>query len=931
MKLTLKDLLIILTLPVALGMGVSACQPEEKISYNEQIRPIFNKNCLLCHGGIRQLEGFSLLFPEDAFSPTESGKLAIVPGDHKKSELYKRLVHPDPEERMPQEGHALSEEEINLIAQWIDQGAEWEDHWAYVPPTEEEIPDVNSDWVLNEIDNFILDRLEEEVLQPAEEASSATLARRVSLDLTGLPPDADELENFVQNPTEDAYQVLIDQLLASPHFGERWAAMWLDLARYADSDGYEKDNHRNIWRYRDWVINAFNRDMPFDQFTIEQLAGDLLPNPSRDQLIATAFHRNSMTNKEGGTLDEEFRVASVIDRVNTTFEVWQSASIGCVQCHSHPYDPIRHKEFYQVFAYLNNTQDADLALDKPNLPNWKEEDAVRIRELIGYISELDPKAQIAEDAMLEEQIRQALFPRLIPESCDDFQDIILLADGRASNNVLNLSAGLDEPLYLKFSNINLDGLTHITYDFLSKGEAGRIAVRLDNKDGKVIQQVDFPVTAQRTKVLIRGDAADGWTETYKREKYDFKPQSGIHDLVFELINTTAKAPDGVVDLREIELHYNGREMLPELQEYKDELTELRAKADLTPIMKKKTNGFERKTNVFDRGNWMVHGEEVQPAIPQSWGGEEIEPNRLAFATWLVSPENPLTARVIVNRIWEQIFGTGIILTTEDFGTQGEPPTHPELLDHLARRLMDSHQWSLKDLLREIVSSAAYRQSSKLTAEKLEKDPYNRLLSRGPRFRLSSEQIRDQALAVSGLLNRTIGGESVMPHQPEGVWQVVYNEQKWETKPDQGHRRGIYTYWKRTTPYPSMVTFDSPSREFCVSRRIRTNTPLQALVMLNDPVYLEAAYALAERMEQAGEDVQSGIKAGYYWAMSHNPDDLTLKSLEDLYERASYEIEADKMKFTPASLKYGSDDHSDNYPMTVVANAILNLDGFLMKE
>ncbi len=350
------------------SISLISCQDEQKISFNQQIRPILNDNCLVCHGGVRQLGGFSLLFPETAFGATESGKPAIVPGSHSKSELYKRLMHHDPEERMPQEAPPLNQQEIALIAQWIDQGAQWEDHWAYIAPQPAPLPQQTSSWVNSNIDLFILQELIKMALEPTDQADPATLARRVSLDLTGLPPKPELLQEFLKESSPESYERLVDSLLASPHYGEKWAAMWLDLARYADSNGYEADYHRDIWRYRDWVIQAFNHDMSFDQFTIEQLAGDLLPNPTREQLIATAYNRNTMNNSEGGTIDEEFRVASVLDRLNTTFEVWQSTSIGCVQCHSHPYDPFKHEEYYQLMAFFNNTQDADLNSLAPTLP-----------------------------------------------------------------------------------------------------------------------------------------------------------------------------------------------------------------------------------------------------------------------------------------------------------------------------------------------------------------------------------------------------------------------------------------------------------------------------------------------------------------------------------------------------------------------------------
>ncbi len=904
---------------LVLVLTIFSCQEEQHISFNQQIRPILNDNCLVCHGGVRQLGGFSLLFPEMAFGTTESGKRAIVPGSHKNSELYKRLVHQDPDERMPQEAPALDQQEIALIAQWIDQGAPWEDHWAYVVPQAVAIPQETSSWVNGNIDLFVLQQLTKMDLVPADQADPATLARRVSLDLTGLPPNPELLQDFLSETSTESYERLVDSLLASPHYGERWAAMWLDLARYADSNGYEADYHRDIWRYRDWVIQAFNQDMPFDQFTIEQLAGDLLPNPTWEQLIATAYNRNTMNNSEGGTIDEEFRVASVLDRLNTTFEVWQSTSIGCVQCHSHPYDPFKQKEYYQLMAFFNNTQDADLNSLAPTLPTWKPKDAGKIKEIIDYIQQLDAAPEIKENQHLAEQIRQALFPKLIPQWCDDFRNVVLYDNGSVSNFVYNYSDGLNKKYFFQFNDIPLEGLEAIRYNFATKGTDASIKVFAGSLDGPVINQVDFPMTSKQ---------GHSEQQVFTEAVYPVTPQAGIHHLIFELINTTAKAPDGLVTIKEIQLIYKDG-FDPQLEDYQDQLQELRQKADLTPVMKKKIPGFTRTTQVFDRGSWLALKDTVFPELPKTLEPEngQIGGDRLAFAQWLVSQENPLTARVIVNRLWEQLFGTGIVLTIEDFGTQAAAATHPKLLDYLALRFMNDHQWSVKDLLKEIVLSASYRQSSQVTRKKLELDPYNRMLSRGPRFRLSAEQIRDQALAVSGLLDRTIGGKSVMPPQPEGIWQVIYNDQKWETDDQDRHRRGLYTYWKRTSPYPSMMSFDSPSREFCVSRRIRTNTPLQALVTMNDPVFLEAAQALAEIMKSGEADINESISRGYYLALMHEPTPETLSVLGNLYQESVQSASSFKIRTVLSK----EDAREPLEPMAVVANAILNLDGFLMKE
>lgn len=913
---------ILLLVSITALMLIYSCNSDtQKISYNQHIRPILNENCLACHGGIKQSGDFSLLFEEDVYQPTESGKPPIVPGNRQKSELYQRIIDHDPEYRMPQETDPLTADQIELIGKWIDQGAKWETHWAFIPPDTPEIPENSSDWGNNPIDAFVLEKLDESGLRPQAEAAREVLVRRLSLDLIGLPPTTKEVDQFMNDASPDAYEKLVDRLLDSPHYGEKWAALWLDLARYADSKGYEKDPPRNIWRFRDWVIDAFNQDMHFDQFTIEQLAGDLLDQPTPQQLIATAFNRNSMTNTEGGTEDEEFRVAAVIDRVNTTFEVWQSLTIGCVQCHDHPYDPIRQNEYYQAYAFFNNSQDSDLNLDLPLFEHYSQDDREEIIQLLDQIgARKDQKYQT--DALLTNQIKQALFPILLPEYVDEFHNVIIYGDGLMSNWSNNVNTQKDKDYYFQFSQIDVTGLEGITMEFSSGGADVQIRVYLDSVEEPPFMKFDIPFTGG-----LRGAEFQGKNTMWKRTWEAEQPLTGKHDLIFEMVNTTGNAPDGIAMIKMIQLEYeNDKYQNRELTSLQRQLLERRKKSDRTPVMKDR-QAFLRTTHVLERGNYLVPGAQVNLGVPSSlpeFTGD-YENNRLGLAKWMVGDQNPLTARVLVNRLWEQLFGTGIIETAEDFGTQGATPSHRELLDYLARQAIDVHGWSVKGILKQIVMSATYRQSSKVTAERLEIDPYNRLLSRGPRFRLSAEQIRDQSLAVSGLLDRAIGGKSVMPPQPEGIWNVVYSNHKWETKPEDKYRRGIYTFWRRTTPYPSMVSFDSPSREFCVSRRIRTNTPLQALITLNDPVYLETSKAFAERMSKAAPgNVEDAIKAGYKMALSKAPDDEVIDVLMRLYDDANMEIKGELV-----SVEEYPDMEMD--AMTIVANAIINLDEFVTKE
>ncbi|MXZ05117.1 MAG: DUF1553 domain-containing protein [Rhodothermaceae bacterium] len=801
------------------------CGRAPEISFNEQVRPILNERCVNCHGGIRRQADLSLLFRHEALAAAESGERAIVPLKPGESELLRRVSHADPKHRMPQDDDPLTPEQIEILRTWIEEGAQWEDHWAYVTPERPALPDVSDPaWPREPLDYFILSRLDREELSPSPEAECPVLVRRVTLDLIGLPPKPEDVRQVCVDG--GSYENYVDSLLASPAYGERWAAMWLDLARYADSKGYEKDIGRTIWRYRDWVIQAFNDDLPFDQFTIEQLAGDLLPNATESQRIATAFNRNTMTNTEGGTDDEEFRVAAVIDRVNTTWEVWQGTSFACVQCHGHPYDPFTHEEYYEFFAFFNNSADRDLDSEYPTLPLFEEDVSEQGRKLLENIAQLEKDiiARVRSNALAEER--------------------------------REWETTLDQPEII-----------------------GRVRLMLQNEVKRVVA----------TPEEQRGDG-QRWT----------------------LDHIYASVSDD-----------------PELERLRSEKAEkergLRAlNAVHTPIMQELP--FQRRTHVFERGSFLLKGEQVEPDTPDALPPmlEDAPRNRLGMAQWLVTRDNPLTARVTVNRFWEQLFGIGLIESLEDFGTQGLERSHPDLLDYLAVSFMEDHSWSVKSLLRSVVASSTYRQSSRVTDELVAKDPRNRLLARGARFRLSAEQIRDQALYVSGLLSPTMYGPSVMPPQPEGLWNNPYDARRWQTS--QGgdrYRRGIYTYWRRTVPYPSMTTFDSPSREFCVSRRIRTNTPLQALVSLNDPVFFEAAQALAQRMLNS----ETPLEAGYIYAMGVAPDQETLNTLEPLYHDAiAYytERESDAITLT------GDQRSAELAALIVVANAILNLDQFIMK-
>ena len=919
---------VFLLLLLAATVYFVLAEEEQKIDFNADIRPILNKKCITCHGGVKRSGGFSLLFRTEALSPNESGHPAIVPGDVAASEMLRRINHPDPEERMPPESPPLPQAEIDLLTEWIEQGARWEDHWAYVKPEPIEPPMISIDsvdtgWKTNGIDRFVLRTLEENGMLPSEAAERATLLRRVSLDLTGLPPTPEEVRAFREDNSPEAYEKQVDRLLASPRYGERWAAMWMDLARYADSKGYEKDGHRSVWQYRDWLIRAFNDDMPFDQFTVEQLAGDLLPNPTDEQRIATAFHRNTMNNDEGGTDDEEFRVAAVIDRVNTTWDVWQATTMACVQCHSHPYDPIRHKEYYQFMAFFNNTADADVPSESPTLKTYTEEDQSALEDIknwvIKHTSSNDDKLAQADDFV---QLIKITEPKLHPASYDSVTNGSL-----QDSKFLNVTNGG----FARIPNVTLRGRNHMFVSYSADRSTGYVEIRRDRVDGQLLG----------TWAVQKNEG--GWN--FETTSVPITPMEGTYDIF--LVFRDKQSDKAVCLIEWVMFHapLPGEDQ-PNYARASKQLFHLMNAPEgttTTPVMSDRPTAYRRATHVFERGNWLVPGEAVEPGVPHAWNGMPpgASPDRLGMARWLVSEDNPLTARVAVNRFWSKLFGIGIVETVEDFGTQGFKPSHPELLDWLAQQFTYEHDWSIKKLLKQMVMSNTYRQRSTVSPELLERDPDNRLMARGPRVRLTAEQVRDQALAVGGLLSDKMYGPSVMPPQPAGLWQVVYSGMEWKTSEgEDSHRRALYTYWRRTSPYPSMMSFDTPSREFCVTRRIDTNTPLQALVMMNDTVYVEAARGLAQRVlgrdsltvEEATDEAsvsitpEEQIKTAYALALMQEISPEKLDALRALHEEA-VRYYAEHPEEVP---KLVGEENAELAALTVVASAIMNLDEFVTK-
>jgi len=933
---------------------------QEKVDFRRQVLPILAGRCFKCHGPDEETVEADLRFDlrEHAIKELDSGETAIVPGKPQASALLARVTADDAYERMPPAGAGdpLSAEQIDVLRRWIAQGAQYARHWSLTPPERAPLPKVAVvSWPAAPLDRFVLARLERENLEPAPPADRATEMRRAWLALTGLPPTPMQVDAYLADTAPGAYGRLVDRALADPAYGERWARVWLDLARYADSAGYAQDPSRTIWRYRDWVIQAINQNLPFDKFTVWQLAGDMLPNPTEEQLLATAFHRNTMTNSEGGTNDEEFRNAAVVDRVNTTMQVWMGMTMGCAQCHTHKYDPITQEEYFRFFAVFNNTEDADRGDERPTFVTYTLEQEQRRQELAEEIARLEKELSAQEKAPTEgkpqprpSQPAGPLRPRFIRVELPGKDKFLSLAEVEVFAGGKNIApqgkATQSSTAYEGPARLAIDGNTNGDYfvakstTHTDKGEnpwwevdlggehaVARIAI-WNRTDGSVGSRLsNFRVVAldaERRPLWVRSVGP---------------PPSPSVELALPAAGDKLSAED-----RRALAAYRGEApadssspLAKRIAALKKELAGI--KGAPTPIMRELPPGRRRKTHVQLRGNFLDTGKQVSAGVPKAFhplpAGQE--PNRLNVARWLVDRRNPLTARVIVNRYWEQLFGVGLVETSEDFGVQGEPPSHPELLDYLAVEFM-KHNWDTKWLLREIVTSQTYRQSSRMTQELIERDPRNRLLARGPRFRLSAEMIRDQALAAAGLLSRKMYGESVRPPRPKlGLRAAFGGSTDWQTSQGEDKfRRGLYTRWRRTTPYPSMMTFDAPSREVCTIRRIRTNTPLQALVTLNDPVYVEAAQALARRtVSRGGMTVESRVSYGFRRCVGRPPTSAETERLASLFQAARAEFEkapadAQSLATDPIGPLPPGADAAELAAWTVVANVMMNLDEFL---
>lgn len=923
--------------------GMPLCADE--VDFNRDIRPIFTKHCTACHGGVKAAGGISFVIRERAMAAGESGERAIVPGSPQQSEILRRIRSKDPDVVMPQPKHGppLSSHEADLIEKWIAQGAEWKNHWAFEPPVDTVHTKIPDDIV--PLDAIVSRKFGPNGVKASPPAPPEEWLRRTSFDLTGMPPDEGMLADFRTDwkaGPRAAKERVVDRLLASPRYGERWASVWLDLARYSDTYGFEKDPHREIWPYRDWVIRAFNQDMPFDRFTIEQLAGDLLPDAGAEQRLATAFHRNTQTNTEGGTDDEEYRVAAVIDRVNTTWTTWQATTFGCAQCHDHPYDPITQKEYYQFMAFFDSTLDHDLDDDFPKM-KVAADPADRER-----VSQMERAIRASRDDLHKEGRSLKDRSTWLPFEIFDMRakhGILKVRGNRiAAEGTLPVGNVYEiEASSTSFTSLLLEIFPESDNpakwpergSWVSRFEVWRIdaggkAQMLPMAD-VFVDFVDAPLSP-----APQGNVG-GFPKIDRPRWAVFVPEAPFTGVAGERIRIVLKqsgatSGEQATPLRLFALHASREPHWTTASQDSARKAKWRKMAEaegewkkipgsLVPIMSERP--MPRDTRLFTRGNRLTKDSSVSPGTPIIFGAAGENPDRLAMARWLVGKSNPLTARVLANTLWAELFGEGIVVSQEDFGSSGEPPSDLILLDHLALRLRDHHRWSVKGMLREIVLSETYGRTHRATPDMIAKDPHNRLLARGPRVRLTAEMLRDQALAVSGLISTKMFGPPVYPPQPDGVWRSVYSGAKWkESQGEDRYRRAVYTYSKRTSGYPAFLTFDAPSRDLCSARRIRSNTPLQALVALNDPAHIECARGLAARMAAHSPVLAGRISYGIRICGQRDATPRVLDELSALHADALAAYTADP------KLAAHLGDSPDAAALVLVANTILNLDSSL---
>ena len=1045
------DLLTLISFMAALSVGFIAVggEPSRKVDFNFQVRPILSDKCFKCHGpDIRDRKAeLRLDIREGALGETPTGSRAVVPGNLQASELYERITTDDETMRMPPRslGRTLSPEEVDILKRWIEQGAEWKGHWAFSPPVAAPVPAVkDTTWSRNPVDRFVLARLESEHRSPSAEAERERLVRRVTYDLTGLPPTLDEINSFLADRNPGAYERLVDRLLTSPRFGERMAVDWLDLARYADTYGYQSDVYRAMWPWRDWVIRAFNENLPYDQFIIWQLAGDLLPKPTRAQILATAFNRHHRQTNEGGSIEEEFRIEYVADRTNTFGAAFLGLTLECARCHSHKYDPVTQKEYYQLFSYFASIDESGLyphftdAVPTPTLllttddqdrriaaasakvrdaeaslarlaeqrrsafEAWlvasKPTEEPRLTGLIGDFpldaieggkvvnrADAGKPGQTAENPeVVEGRVGRAIkfsgensvslpignFDRNEPFSLalwiktPDYKDRaviihrsmawtdagsrgyqLLIEDGKLSVGLIHFWPG--DAIAIRSSQpLAINQWTHVAITYDGSSRADGLALYVNGRGA------DCEVVRDHLTKNITGGGNDHLTVGQRFRDRGFK--NGLVDAikVFARALTpleVAQLHDGATlghalaldsskrtesQRRELFAYYLAniddtyRSRLVDVRAIRKELSAMVDPVVEIAVMRERP----KPTYVLKRGAYDAPGERVEPGTPAALSPFDAAwpRNRLGLAKWLTDSKHPLTARVAVNRWWQSFFGRGIVATPEDFGSQGQLPSHPELLDWLSRTLIDSG-WDIKHLVRLIVTSATYRQNSDAPADWVAKDPENLLLARGPKFRLSAEMIRDGALASGGLLVETIGGPSVKPFQPPGLWEEKSGATYQRDVGPGSHRRSVYTYWKRTAPPPSMLTFDATTREVCAVKRQTTATPLQALVLLNDPQFVEAARGVARRaMAEGGSNLAERLAFVFRILTGRRPGPREVMTLEGLFHDQYDEFRAGRSD--PSKLLAVGDapvdpalDPAEYAAMTVLAQALLNYD------
>jgi hypothetical protein len=972
----------------------------DDIRFPQDIQPILARKCYACHGPDEETREADLRL--DSREAAVKGG-AIDVDKLSASELLARVLSDDPDTKMPppDSRETLTDADKENLKRWVIAGAKYQQHWAFIPPARTQPPSIPT--VRNPIDRFVLDRLKREQLKPAVPADRFTLVRRLYLDLIGLPPTLEQADAFVNDSDPQAYEKLVDRLLQSKQYGERWARLWLDLARYADTNGYEKDRERSIWPYRDWVIKAINADMPFDQFSVEQLAGDMLPAATVDQRIATGFHRNTMLNEEGGIDPLEYRFYSVVDRVGTTGTVWMGLTIGCAQCHTHKYDPVLHTDFYSFMALMNNADEPDLIL--PDLQKTN-----RLRTQIEALEAALPDRFPPDNGAGTELERRR---RAFEKAWKKFHDIehawatnwTTLRPSKLWTNLPRLRV-LEDDSILSTGDITKRDVYRVTLPL--SGATGPItALRLEvlpddrlpargpgrtfyegrkgdfflselsaTHDGAAVPFASGSQSYGKLSIgsgkfdaaaVFDGEGSTGWSTAGQQGephelvlKFD-KPIAASGELTVEMlferhfaaslgrfrfsvtnkteyVRASAAPPDVRAILLQEEADVNQQKLLasyyatiaPELAQARTRLTALKrqlAQVSYTMVLQERLPDNPRKTFRHHRGEYLSPREKVDPGVPEVLGVKQQPRNRLEMARWLVSDENPLVARVTVNRAWRAFFGTGIVKTSGDFGTQSDPPSHPALLDWLANEFMQQG-WSVKKLHRLIVTSATYQQSSKLVGESVKRDPENRLLARGPRFRVDAEMVRDVMLASSGLLSSKMYGPGVYPPQPASVTALAYGGMKWnDSRGEDRYRRSLYTFTKRTAPFAAFAVFDGPSGENCLARRNRSNTPLQALTLLNDEMFLEMARAAAKTIVAADGQVDTKATLLFRRFLTRVPTRVELSSLVEFYDAQMVRLSEGVLN----AKQICGDNNNSLAAWTLVARAVMNLDEVITRN